>query len=165
MRFITNNFNAIDCWLGGYRENDVWKWVTGETWGYTNWLSGEPDNYQGKEDKLNYYNTNGKWNDAPNTDIGLKRFICEWETSALISIDETTTYTVETETFTLPELTRDGYVFVGWTGSNGIIPQLNVAIEKGSVGNRIYVANWQEIVEPLYKRINNSGVEDENGNY
>lgn len=38
-------------WLGGYQDrNDPsysepiggWKWVTGETWSYTNWMSGEP---------------------------------------------------------------------------------------------------------------------------
>ena len=63
------------------------------------------------------------------------------------------TYTVETETFTLNNPTKDGYTFKGWTGT-GInndenpdltVPQENVTVEQGSIGNRAYVANWQAI--------------------
>ena len=53
-----------------------------------------------------------------------------------------TTYTEETETFTLNNPTRLGYEFLGWTGSNGKIPEKTVTIEKGSTGNRVYEANW-----------------------
>ncbi len=53
-----------------------------------------------------------------------------------------TTYTVNTETFTLNNPTRTGYTFLGWTGSNGTAPQMTVAIEKGWLGNRSYTAKW-----------------------
>ena len=33
-----------DLWLGGYQSNGTWKWVTGETWDYTNWNGGVPSN-------------------------------------------------------------------------------------------------------------------------
>lgn len=52
-------------------------------------------------------------------------------------------YHVETETFTLQNPVRTGYTFVGWSGSNGIIPQINVSIPKGSTGNKSYTANWK----------------------
>lgn len=44
---------------------------------------------------------------------------------------------------------KKGYVFLGWTGTiaSGISatePTKNVTIAKGSVGNRIYTANWQQ---------------------
>ena len=42
----------------------------------------------------------------------------------------------------MPTPTREGYNFIGWTGSNGNAPS-NVTIEKGSIGNRSYTANWK----------------------
>ena len=53
------------------------------------------------------------------------------------------TYNKETETFTLINPTRIGYNFIGWTGSNGDSPSLTVTIEKGSIGDREYIANWE----------------------
>lgn len=54
-----------------------------------------------------------------------------------------TTYTVETNTFTLTNPTRTGYTFKGWSGT-GLTGDSNttVTISKGSTGNRSYTANW-----------------------
>jgi uncharacterized repeat protein (TIGR02543 family) len=52
-------------------------------------------------------------------------------------------YNIETSTFTLPTPTRSGYIFTGWTGSNGSTPNKNVAISEGTTGNLNYTANWQ----------------------
>ena len=57
-----------------------------------------------------------------------------------------TNYKVTSENITLPKPTRTGYTFIGWTGSNGTTPQLDVTIPKGSTGNRTYTANWKENV-------------------
>lgn len=38
--------------------------------------------------------------------------------------------------------TKEGYEFVGWTGSNGDTPELEVRIPKGTTGNLNYKANW-----------------------
>jgi len=51
-------------------------------------------------------------------------------------------YTIETPTFALCHPTRLGYLFQGWTGSNGTTVQPNVYITKGSVGDKEYTANW-----------------------
>lgn len=51
-------------------------------------------------------------------------------------------YNVESDTITLPTPTRTGYTFLGWTGSNGLKPQLEVIIHKGSIGDKTYTANW-----------------------
>lgn len=56
-----------------------------------------------------------------------------------------TTYTIETETFTLNNPTREGYDFIGWTGSNGTTPSTSVSVEKGSTGNKEFTANWEAI--------------------
>ena len=52
------------------------------------------------------------------------------------------TYTSNTDTFSLPIPTKLGYTFLGWTGSNGAVPQTNVTISKGSIGDKSYTANW-----------------------
>ena len=54
-----------------------------------------------------------------------------------------TSYTDETDTFTLNNPTRNGYTFTGWTGSNGNTPQTSVSIQKGTSENLTYTANWQ----------------------
>lgn len=54
-----------------------------------------------------------------------------------------TSYNVESSTFTLPQPTKAGYTFTGWTGSNGATAQKTVTVNKGTRGNLSYTANWQ----------------------
>ena len=58
------------------------------------------------------------------------------------------TYTVETETFTLNNPIREGYIFTGWTGSNGTTPGLTVKIEQGTTGELEFTANWTTKEKP-----------------
>ena len=52
--FLTT-FTREECWIGGYTENgDTWQWTDGSPWGYTNWASGEPNNFLGVQDKLQF---------------------------------------------------------------------------------------------------------------
>ena len=53
-----------------------------------------------------------------------------------------TTYNVNSASITLNNPTREGYLFVGWTGSNSSTPETSVTIPTGSAGNRYYTANW-----------------------
>ena len=56
------------------------------------------------------------------------------------------TYTIETPAFALKNPTREGYVFAGWTGTNGETPQMSVTIAQGSTKDRAYKANWKAVV-------------------
>ena len=53
-----------------------------------------------------------------------------------------TSYTIESDTIIIPQPTKSGYTFAGWTGSNGNTPQKTVTISKGSTGDKTYDANW-----------------------
>jgi hypothetical protein len=88
---VTNGFSGFSAYNGIYgnillgatdRETEgTWKWVTGESWGYTNWWPGEPNNaYGGNQDFLamhhvshfNYYGFQNDWDDdyADGRDLG-----------------------------------------------------------------------------------------------
>jgi len=73
---------AASYWLGGYREDKDWKWVTGETFSFTNWLPGQPDNTGGHENYLMCVKQ-GQWNDNPNINSAYGNssfgYICEWD--------------------------------------------------------------------------------------
>ena len=49
-----------------------WQWVTGETWSFTNWTGGEPNDGGGNEDSLAFafFAADGTWNDAPTGHTG-----------------------------------------------------------------------------------------------
>jgi hypothetical protein len=69
-----NGANTSGPWLGGRQTDELaepsghWSWVTGESWSYTNWNPGEPNNFYPGEDYLHYLGVGGPpaavWNDA-----------------------------------------------------------------------------------------------------
>ncbi|MBP5366712.1 MAG: BspA family leucine-rich repeat surface protein [Bacteroidales bacterium] len=62
-----------------------------------------------------------------------------------------TSYTYESETFTLNNPNRSGYTFTGWSGTpnTGLTgnDNMTVTIPKGSYGDRKYTANWEKTQE------------------
>jgi hypothetical protein len=67
---VVGSSNPGEFWLGGVQDGfGQWTWVTGETWGYTNWNPGEPnDNYgPGSENHLATWGSGTwRWNDEGN---------------------------------------------------------------------------------------------------
>jgi len=70
-------------WLGGYQDPlpaapaANWTWVTGESWEYTNWNPGEPNDYPAWEGGAEHYlgmwgaeGWNWRWNDGRDGDAG-----------------------------------------------------------------------------------------------
>ncbi|MEE0913193.1 MAG: dockerin type I domain-containing protein [Ruminococcus sp.] len=73
-------------------DSDKWSWVSGESFEYTNWASGEPNNTYNKEYYACVYNVDslfGKWNDSFNAPIeGIcNGMIVEFENSILGDIN------------------------------------------------------------------------------
>ena len=58
-------------------------------------------------------------------------------------------YGLFTPTFTLNNPSKIGYEFIGWTGSNGDIPQLTITICTGSCGDLEFTANYKQILQLL----------------
>jgi hypothetical protein len=93
-------------WLGGNQEQGApepaggWKWVSGETWSYTNWNPGEASNSGPGESRLQFFGRSGKWNDAPND-----TFTAYCET--------TTGYIIEFNKHTIPEPTALVLIGIG----------------------------------------------------
>ena len=57
--------------------------------------------------------------------------------------DNPTTYTIETETFTLNNPTKTGYTFKGWKQNGEGDAMMTVTISQGSTGHLAYTATWQ----------------------
>ena len=114
--FLLNNFNFSghdQSYLGGYQSGGPepaggWKWVTNESWSYTNWDTPyQPDNWNspnGRENYLTLYHNAGEWNDyaqpAP--------YIVEWnknpDTLQKIYIDWENPIGADFQTKTIPVL-------------------------------------------------------------
>jgi len=92
LQFLIGNGNKGQYWIGGYKQDDEWAWITDEKWNYSNWANGEPNNEENDECCIEIINkpfstlTFGEWNDLnpsgdPGTtcDIDNIGFICEWD--------------------------------------------------------------------------------------
>lgn len=58
-------------------------------------------------------------------------------------------YTYTTPTFTIQNPTKDGYTFIGWSGTGITGTKLTIEIPINSTGNRSYVANWSAAANVL----------------
>ncbi len=88
--FVWSIFPKTRAWLGGYQigtpnpanePDGNWAWVTEETWEFTNWAGGEPNDWLWREDHLQFWEDKGAWNDMLN---GRKEsgYIIEYEKSS-----------------------------------------------------------------------------------
>ncbi len=64
-------------------------------------------------------------------------------------------YTVESEDKPIPNPTKKGYTFLGWTSRTITTPTKDLVIESGSTGNIFLTANWQVNEYTMYLDENN----------
>jgi Ca2+-binding RTX toxin-like protein len=72
-QWLIDTFGSIERFWAGLTDKQTegtWQWVNGEPVTYTNWLPGEPNDWNGDEDYV-AMNSGGvdKWNDLPNSAI------------------------------------------------------------------------------------------------
>jgi hypothetical protein len=93
IRSVIKGISSNDrLWLGGYQEGSAsdylepagaWRWVTSEPWSFTHWFSGEPNNYGGNEDALEFHRGE-RWNDFPRS-AGLGGYVVEYESLPIVT--------------------------------------------------------------------------------
>ena len=77
--YISTRLNGV--WLGAtnYKKNN-WEWITGESFNYTDWGVGEPNNSSNNENVLGFYKSgNNQWNDFATNSSTVEGFIVEFE--------------------------------------------------------------------------------------
>ena len=78
--FVNGLSQGQNVWLGGsdVSNEGVFEWLTSETFYYTNWASGEPNDggRSGGQDYIQMY-ADGQWDDVENKET--KKFVCEWD--------------------------------------------------------------------------------------
>ena len=55
-----------------------------------------------------------------------------------------TSYSIASDTIVLSDPEKTGYTFLGWTGSNGDVPQKDITIEPNRAENLSFTANWEK---------------------
>ena len=84
---LMENASQNGYWLGGTRSGDSWKWTTGESYSYSHWESGEPNNADGVENYMEIYKS-GYWNDARSMTSWYKGFVLEIDSLDISEIKE-----------------------------------------------------------------------------
>ena len=87
--FVADTMVSIEdqAWIGGFQPlgspepDGSWEWVTGETWSYSNWRSGEPNN-NGDENALELLSSDHAiwpkvWNDL-SADLNINAYVVEY---------------------------------------------------------------------------------------
>jgi hypothetical protein len=76
--------------LGGLQQEGApepaggWYWVTGESWTYSNWYPGQPNNRPEAsipEERLHFFYPDGQWNDLGKLDFNLGGYVIERDTN------------------------------------------------------------------------------------
>ena len=97
-----------------------------------------------------------------------REYTAHWSTDAYtiacsldggsVATPNQTTYYVTSDAITLNNPTKNYYTFIGWTGSNGVVPQMTVTIPQGSTGNRSYTANYVPVSYTIAYNLNDGAV-------
>ena len=80
-------------------------------------------------------------------------YVISYELNGGINHEENPVKYYEDQEITLKKPTKEDYIFLGWTGSNGETPQEAVTIAQGSTGDKNYIANWQLDEEKVKLRL------------
>jgi len=73
-----------------------------------------------------------------------------------------TQYNIESATFGLLNPTNlTDYTFVGWTSKGVLIPQLDIIIPQGSVGDKTFIANWEPNNHSITYNLDGGEMEDD----
>ncbi len=76
--FLERQYPGTRGWIGASLEEDGWKWMSSESFEYTNWKEGAPKNQN--NGGYAYLSPNMQWDDLPKDDTAYHSgFYCEWD--------------------------------------------------------------------------------------
>lgn len=92
--FIDGAGNGQGPWLGGYQSSGAqeprggWRWVSGESFDYSHWAPGEPNNSGGAEHHLQLFGSGtlkgARWNDVNGESRSVRGYIVEFDGASAI---------------------------------------------------------------------------------
>ncbi|MCA2719621.1 Calx-beta domain-containing protein [Microcystis sp. M169S2] len=160
-QFLVNAFGGSELfWIGlnDVAQEGVFKWINGEPVTYTNWNSGEPNNY-GNEDYVHFnWGSSGRWNDIPNSGYGgLHRGIIEVlnGTSAITEGDDTLYGTPGNDT--IDGLGGNDQIFglaandnlLGGIGNDTLNPGLGIDTVNGNDGSDLLLLDYSTLTSNI----------------
>ncbi len=77
-----------------------------------------------------------------------------------LNLNNPTTYNILTPDIEIKNPTKDGYTFIGWSDENNSIPTTKYIIKKGSTGEKILTAVFEEITPSVKPGTNTDSKED-----
>ena len=98
---------------------------------------------------------------SDNRTAGLFTIVYDLDGGTIVETNPTK-YGEASETFVLKEPAKEGYSFIGWTGSNGDTPQLDVSIQQGSTGDKSFTANYTPVNYSITYELNGGQPAGEN---
>lgn len=106
--------------------------------------------------------------------FGNKSYTANWELNTYTisyelndgtnAVSNPATYTVESDKITIGEPTKTGYDFLGWTWDGQTEPNKAPVINKGSIGNIAYTANWKATEYAITYELDNGELETDKTN-
>ena len=157
---LLGGINGAPAWLGAESTSGSWKWVTGESLTFSNWIKGQPDNAGKKEfylstayEELNCYG----WNDWENSASQVGAFVYERANTYTITYDmnggsgsvenQTKTYGQDL-TLSSTKPTRTGYEFIGWnTNASATSAQYQPNDKYTTNSGATLYAVWKKLAE------------------
>ena len=96
-----------------------------------------------------YFNTSGTFD-----------FTIDYELHGGSVNDNPVTYNEDTDTFSINNPVKNGYTFLGWTGSGITGISDNITVPKGTKGDLYFEALWVEAVENTETQTSVTGISD-----
>jgi hypothetical protein len=131
-----------EVWLGGtdVRVEGQWEWITGESWSYSNWHPGEPNNLYPEHYLMMY--GRGTWNDARGVDP--RSFVCEWEDIAFDPFEpKVVVARFDPESASLDAFSLRGGLLLGDSSDGVDLPGEPVRVGFGTVALTIPAGSFQ----------------------
>lgn len=122
-----------------------------EGYNFIGWFDGDAQFASGKWTTASDITLTAKWD--------LRSYSISYDLGGGIVSGNPTSYSIESPAITLKNPAKEGYTFLGWTGTGIVEPTLTAMVETGTTGNLTFTANWEPNKYIVYLNSNGGTVE------